>query len=145
MGHDYTAYFEELHKRVDSAVKVRFRAVELNGKEPRLNGCHDNVNSWVENHPGTKIVRGWLFWPPNEAGQYTFMAHSVVEENGQLIDITPFDRNTPRGGLVFLKHEGTEEDFEPMKTVCSKVLYPPMTMEELQTSHFVDLEEETGV
>jgi hypothetical protein len=39
------------------------------------------------------------------------MAHSVVDENGQLVDITPLDPNTPREGLVFLKHLGTEEDF----------------------------------
>jgi len=58
------------------------------------------------------------------------MAHSVVEENGQLFDITPLDRNTPREGLVFLKHHGTEEEFLRMKTTCSNVLYPPFTYDE---------------
>jgi hypothetical protein len=59
------------------------------------------VACWIENHPETKAVRGWLFWLPNDAGQYNFMAHSVVDENGQLVDITPFDPNTTREGLVF--------------------------------------------
>jgi hypothetical protein len=109
-----------------------------------LNDCHGNVDRWIESHPGTKVVRGWLFWPPDAAGRYRFIAHSVVDENGDLVDITPIDPNTLRQGLRFLRHEGTEKDFESMKIVCSEVLYPPMTIEELQASHFVDMEEEAG-
>jgi hypothetical protein len=56
----------------------------------------------------------------------------VVEENGELIDITPIDKNTPREGLLFLTHPGSEAEFAVMKTACSQVLYPPLTMAELQ-------------
>lgn len=51
------------------------------------------------------------------------MAHSVVDGNGDLVDITPLDPNTPREGLVFQKHLGTEEDFSAMKISCSRDLY----------------------
>jgi hypothetical protein len=69
------------------------------------------------------------------------MAHSVVDENGQLVDITPLDPNTPREGLVFLNHLGTEEDFSVMKTHCSVVRYPPFTYDEWQNGPLPELEE----
>jgi hypothetical protein len=141
MGYDYTAYFQQLLERVNSAVTVPFREVQLNGGAPKLNDCHGNVDRYVKNHPGAKAVRGWLFWPPNGAGQYNFMAHSGVDEDGQLVDITPLDRNTPREGLVFLKHLGAEEDFSVMKTPCSRVLYPPFTYDEWHDSQLPVVEE----
>jgi hypothetical protein len=132
MGYDYAAYFEELHKRVGSAEAVQFRPVPLDGGEPKLNKCHDNVDWWVKGRPDTTAVRGWLFWAqPNEVGQYIFMAHSVVEENGKLFDITPIGEKE-RKGLVFLRHRGTEEDFEPMKKAYAQVFYPPLSMDEWQ-------------
>jgi hypothetical protein len=142
MHQQRNTYFQQLVERVDSAVKVPFRKVRLDGVEPKLNDCHGNVHCWIRTHPETSAVRGWLFWPPDPAGRYRFMAHSVVDENGQLVDLTPIDPNTLREGLRFLRHEGAEKDFESMKIVCSEVLYPPMTIEELQASHLVDLEEE---
>jgi hypothetical protein len=141
MGYDYTAYFDQLLKHVDSAVSVPSHPARLDGRELQRNKCHDNVDSWVQQHPERKAVRGWLFWPANEAGRYRFMAHSVVEENGELFDITPIDENE-RKGLVFLKHLGTEADFEPMKTVCSDVLYPPIMMDEWREGQLTALEEE---
>lgn len=126
---------------MNSAVTVPFRKVKLNGREIKLNDCHGNLDAWVKNQPETRPVRVWLFWPPNEAGQYTFMAHSVVDENGQLVDITPLDPNTPREGLVFLKHPGTEKDFSVIKTTCSWVLYPPFTQDEWQQGQFPTLDE----
>jgi hypothetical protein len=141
MGYDYTAYFQQLRERVNSAVAVPFREVQLNGCEIKLNDCHGNVDRWVKNHPEAKAVRGWLFWPSDGVGRYTFMAHSVVDENGQLVDITPLDPNTPREGLVFLKHLGTEEDFSAMKTRCPRVLYPPFTQDEWRDSQLPAAEE----
>jgi hypothetical protein len=129
MGNDYSEYFRELHDRASTAVKVPFRAVTLAGWQPKLNDCHGNAKFWVENKPATTVVRGWLFWrQPNEASQYVFMAHSVLDESGQLVDITPLDPNTPRDGLVFLRHLGTEADFQAMKIACSQVFYPPLTL-----------------
>lgn len=48
----YTAYFQ-LRERVNSAVRVPFREVQLNGEEPRLNDCHRNMDCGVKNHPET--------------------------------------------------------------------------------------------
>lgn len=63
------------------------------------------------------------------------MAHSVIEENSRLVDITPIDPNTPREALVFLRHPGTEADFDLMKTDCAGVLYPQPTWEQFQANH----------
>jgi hypothetical protein len=141
MGRDYGDYFRGLYERVDTAVQVPFRDVALDGGEPKLNSCHDNVNCWLKSHSETRAVRRWLFWKPDETGRCTFMAHSVLDENGQLVDITPLDPNTPRDGLLFLEHLGTEEDFSAMKTQCSQVLYPPLTEAEWHPSQFAPLED----
>jgi len=124
MCDEYRFYFEQLLTRMNSAVKVPFREVRFDGWEPRISDCHSNVDLWVHHHPETKPVRGWLFWPPNAAGQYTIMAHSVLEEDGQLVDITPLQRDISRDGLLFLKQLGTEADFLAMKAAYSQVFFP---------------------
>jgi hypothetical protein len=140
MPSDYSGYFQQLFERVNSAVKVPFREVRADGWEPKLGDCHRNVDFWVTQHPETKAVRGWLFWPTDETGRYRYMAHSVLDENGTLVDITPVDS---RDGLLFLKHLGTEEDFSAMKIPCAQVWYPPLTYAEWQESQIVELEGET--
>lgn len=112
------------------AASVPFREVRLNGWEPKRNDCHRNVDFWVRHHPEIKPVRGWLFWELNHAGQRLIMAHSILDENGQLVDITPLRRN----GLLFLKHCGTEEEFSAIKTHCAQVSYPPLSFNEWQES-----------
>ena len=138
MRSDYSDYFRRLSDRANAAVKVPFREVRLDGEQPKLNDCHGNVDRWVKKHPETEAVRGWLFWGANEAGQYLFMAHSILDENGQLVDITPLDRNTPREGLIFLEHLGTEEDFLEMKSSCAQVLYPPLSVASWQESQVAE-------
>ncbi len=69
MAYDYTVYFQQLHERVDSAVKVPFRdGVTFNGWEPKMNDCHGNVDFWVRHHSESTAVRGWLFWPAMSRG-----------------------------------------------------------------------------
>ena len=142
---DYDAYFRKLLERVNLAVKVPFREVRLNGWEPKISDCHANVDHWVQHHPETTAVRGWLIWGSNEAGQYRIIAHSVLDESGDLVDITPIDQNTPRDGLLFLRHLEKEEDFSAMKISCSEVLYPPISFEEWQVSQLAALEEATDL
>lgn len=139
---DCSEYFESLIERMDSATRVPFREVGSDDGQPKLNDCHGNVESWAARHPAVHVVRGWLFWPPNDAGQYMFMAHSVIEENGQLFDITPIGPNTPREGLLFLRHTGTEEEFEAMKMACSQMFYPPMDFFQRWDDHGVMLDED---
>jgi hypothetical protein len=134
MANDYSEYFRRLYERVDVAVEVQFREVSLEGWQPELNKCHDNVDYWRKHHAESCAARGWIFWPPDETGRCKFMAHSVVQENGTLVDITPIDRNTPRESLRFLSHPGTEAEFQSMKVVCAEALYPPITSEEWHES-----------
>ena len=143
MGYDHTAYFRQLLERVNSAVTVQFREIEPREMEIKLNDCHPNVDRYIEKHRGSKAVRGWMFCPCTSAGRYTFIAHSVVEENDQLFDITPLDPNTPREGLVFLRHLGSEDDFSVIKISCAYVLYPPLRYEEWHESH-LPVQEDTA-
>jgi hypothetical protein len=143
MASDYE-YFRRLYDRVSEAVKVPFRAVHLDGCEPAPNKCHENVDHWVKHRQDSKAVRGWIFWPPDENRRCRFMAHSVVEEEGELFDITPIDRNTPSETLLFFRHSGTEAEFEPMKTACAEVVYPPFTLEEWHDSQASAETDEAG-
>jgi hypothetical protein len=146
MASDYIEYFRRLYDRLPEALTVPFREVHLKDWKPALNDCHNNVDYWVKHSLGCTAVRGWIFWPADETGRCRFMAHSVVEEKGELVDITPIDRSTPRETLLFLMHSGTEPEFEAMKTGCSAVVYPPFTWEEwreCQTS--AEIDEETDI
>ena len=93
-------------------------------------------------YPEAKAVRGWLFWGPGVDGRYNIMAHSVVDEAGVLVDITPIDENTPREGLRFLRHVGTEEEFNVLKEPFSQFFYPFMSVEEWRESQQPVQEEE---
>lgn len=126
MTPEHHAYFARLVQSISGARNVPFREVQLDGWRPQLSDCHRNVDYWVAQYPASTAARGWLFWPLNECGQRIFMAHSVVDEAGQLFDITPIDRNTPRDTLLFIRHPGTEAEFNGMKIVCSQVLHPPL-------------------
>jgi hypothetical protein len=125
-----TGYFQELIDRVGLAVTVPFSKVRHCDWEPAKSDCHGNVAYWVDRHPQTEPVRGWLFWSVPVAGQYTFIAHSVIKENGELVDITPIDDNTPREGWVFLQHAGVEEQFMAMRNRCSRVVFPHFSVGE---------------
>lgn len=129
MAPDQNEYFRQLYDRLGTALKVPFREVSFGEWKPAPNKCHDNVDYWVRHHPGCRAVRGWIFWPAGGEGRNRFLAHSMVEDEGDLFDITPMDRNA-RESLLFLRHFGSDAEFDPMKTDCAHVLYPPFTQEE---------------
>jgi hypothetical protein len=58
------------------------------------------------------------------------------------VDITPIDENTPREGLRFLRHVGTEEEFNVLKLPFSQFFYPFMSVEEWPESQLQVQEEE---
>lgn len=91
--------------------------------------------------PEVKAVRGWL-WGPGADGRYHIMAHSVADEAGVLVDITPIDENTSREGLRFLRHVETEDEFDVLKVPYSQLYYPSMTVEEWRDSQLPMQEEE---
>jgi len=140
---DHETYFRQLLEREGDAVAIPYRAVRYADWEPAKNACHGNVDYWVARHPGAKPVRGWLFWGPGEDGRYNIMAHSVVDESGVLVDITPIDENTPRDGLKFLLHLGSAEEFEAMKGPFSQFFYPFISFEEWRASQLPMQEEES--
>ena len=141
-GMEYDSYFRELLKGGSKAAKVPFRAVRHGEFVPKKNDCHNNVDYWVTHHPGLVAVRGWLFWGPGADGRYNIMAHSVVDEAGALVDITPIDENTPREGLRFLRHLGSAEEFCAMKVPCAQIYYPFISFEEWRESQLPIEEEE---
>lgn len=142
MEHDYNEYFARLAERTTGGLRIQFRQVQHDGWEPKLNDCHENVDYWTARRSDCKAVRGWLFWPPDASGRWRFMAHSVVEERGELVDITPIDSYTRRDDLLFLTHLGSDEEFEAMKIPFSEYLYPPMTMDEWRAGQLVVESEE---
>ncbi len=131
---NYDRYFRELLERESEATKVPYRSVAAHEWNPEKNDCHHNVDYWVTRHSELRAVSGWLFWGPGGDGRYNLMAHSVVDEAGALVDITPIDENTPRQALRFLRHQGSEEEFAAMKVTCSQVFYPFMSFEEWRDS-----------
>jgi hypothetical protein len=84
---DPSDYFRQLHARVGLGIKVPFRSVSFAGWKPERNKCHDNVDYWAKRHAGSAPIRGWIFWPPDETGRCTFMAHSILMESGALIEL----------------------------------------------------------
>jgi hypothetical protein len=136
-------YFRELLERESEAVKVPFKAIRRDEWEPKKNDCHNNVDYWVMHHTEVRAVRGWVFWGPGADCRYNIMAHSVIDDAGLLVDITPIDESTPREGLRFLRHIGTEEEFNALKVPFSQFFYPFMSFEEWRESQLMIKEEET--
>jgi hypothetical protein len=141
MNHD--SYFSELLERESDAERVPFRAVSRGDWSPKKNDCHNNVDYWVMHYPEIKAVRGWLFWGPGEDARYHIMGHSVTDEAGVLLDITPIYENTPRDGLRFLLHVGTEDEFDVLKVPFAQFLDPFISFEEWRESQLPIQEEET--
>lgn len=132
MTSDTWRYFVRLCKRADSAsyTPVEVIAVSHGEWEPTATNCHANINRWVGLAANRKAVRGWLINGTDMAGGYTFAAHSAVEEDGKLYDITPADSFIdvrPQRELIrrFLRHEGPEEIFFDMLPACNSVTFNP--------------------
>ena len=116
------SYFASLQSRLDEASRVPFKAVSIAEWLPLPSQCHKNVDYWIAGRLKSRRVRGWLTWGKDEAGSCLFIAHSIVDDNGILYDITPIDSNTPP--LIFLKHIGSREAFDAMQPTWSSSVYP---------------------
>lgn len=103
---------EELYRHREEAKPVRFGTRKTESFEPRPHECHSNVDRWVSAaHAGTKAVRGWLVYDCALSAfpMVRFQAHSVIEEDGRLVDITPAG-GTRRA--LFLRHPDGNEMFD---------------------------------
>jgi hypothetical protein len=116
------SYFASLQTRIDEATLVPFRAVSVADWKPKPAECHKNVDCWNVGHENRARVRGWLTWGNDEFGSCHLIAHSVVDENAVLYDITPIDPNTPPP--MFLRHIGEQESFDKMLPQWSWTTYP---------------------
>jgi hypothetical protein len=52
--------------------------------------CHSNVLNYVNNYGGTRKI-GYYFLKNLVTNKFEAILHSILEKNGKLIDITPFD------------------------------------------------------
>ena len=122
-------YFTSLCERAkaDETVLVSFRVIRHGDWEPKSTACHRNADYWERVTPGARAVRGWLICGIDLAGGYSFGAHSVVEENGELYDITPHDCPIPgpEPPRLFLMHEGDKAAFDAMLPACNFVPFNP--------------------
>lgn len=125
-------YFVSLCMRVEASdcIPVEVVSVCHEGWAPKATKCHQNVNRWVSLASGRTAVPGWVITGTDTVGGYWFVAHSVVEEDDRLYDITPADRfpndspqdEAPRS---FLKHQGTIAAFFEMLPACDQVYFNP--------------------
>jgi hypothetical protein len=121
------SYFVSLCERANHPETVPFKVVGDGEWKPKSTFCHLNADHWESLEPGRKAVRGWLIWGPDPAGGCTFGAHSVVEENGELYDITPHDCPSvdPEPPRLFLRHKGEKCVFDAMLPEYNSVSFNP--------------------
>ena len=96
-----------LFERRGEAVVVPYVERMIARWKPEEHQCHWNMDLWVAGEDGAKAVRGWLFFDHKttsggRVNSVTFQAHSVLEENGVLVDITS-TRASRR--YPFIRHE----------------------------------------
>jgi hypothetical protein len=115
-------YFASLQMRLGEAKYVPFKAVSVGDWQPKPSDCHNNVDYWIDSRNNCARVRGWLTWGEDEHGSCHFIAHSVIEDNGVLYDITPIDPNTPPPN--FLEDVGETKAFDAMQPTWSWTTYP---------------------
>jgi hypothetical protein len=112
--------FASVFARVSEAVDVPF--VKVSGEwQPKQSCCHANADYWATLHPNVRTVRGWFLNGPNEMGGCLFIAHSVLDKDGNLFDITPPAPNPP---MKFLRHKGSKEAFDAIQPEFSSADYP---------------------
>lgn len=126
MTTEHRSYFVALCKRVVQSEPVDFVPVAHHGWKPEAKFCHRNADHWASLKQGRRAVRGWIVDGSDGMGGYLFKAHSVVEEDGKLYDITPADRfpdDSPRQepARLFLRHHGLTETFDAMLPACNYV------------------------
>jgi len=130
-------YFQSLYARRHSAARIRHRSVSIGDWVPERNRCHANVDHFVKLNQCSKAVRGWMIISEDANGRCWFEAHSVIEEQGELLDITLPDQ-AACNLIRFLRHVGTEEEFWKIAIDGGhrQMLYPPLTHQELRNADF---------
>lgn len=109
-------YEAAICKQLPHAKNVRFKKVALDDWAPEVGKCHDNVKKWVETIPGQKPVIGWVAYmdcllPDLSIGRQLTTHSVVLNDKGELYDITPLADERQRPFLRFVPHFGDDEVF----------------------------------
>jgi len=109
-------YEKSICHQLNEAKPVPFQKVIFaDNSEPQANSCHENVDRWVKENPGTSVVRGWVDYMASVNGQM-LTAHSVVRtSDGNLLDITPLADERVRPAMRFVPHVGDENLFSSLR------------------------------
>lgn len=109
-GEEAKSFAAQLYARRDEGVIVTPGRVTIDGWQPVERDCHDNVTRVVNADKRYTAVRGWLYFSYNDATAFVcFNAHSVIEVNGTLVDITP--QQTLDGPYPFIRDGRTDAEF----------------------------------
>lgn len=133
MPPDLQSYFASLHERRKQAKPLRHRNASTEDWTSKRACCHANVAFVVGQCPRLKPVRGWIIVSEDASGRCRFAAHSVIDDGGQLYDVTLSDQ-AECDLYRFLEHVGAEEDFWAVERVCRDTEYPFFRPEDLDTS-----------
>ena len=123
MCSEHEGYFAELYARRGTAKPMQHRKVVIDGSIPERGDCHENVKSLIRSNPRLKVVHGWMIVSEDESGSCLLDAHSVIEDAGELYDITLPDQSAC-DPIRFIRHIGTEEEFWTVESVCFQTVYP---------------------
>ena len=134
-------YFAALYSRRSTARPMKHRAVATAEWSPKRNQCHKNVDYCVSLYPHLKAIRGWMIVPEDECGRCWLDAHSVIEDEGELYDIT-LSGQAECDCKEFLQHVGDPQEFWAVVKHCSQTSYPFPTDEETRSIGELVAEEE---
>jgi hypothetical protein len=114
-------YELDICRRWTNAEKVPFKQVAISNWRPMESKCHENVDFWVHANASSRIVaiRGWINSHIAIPNAIRLTPHSVVKgPHDKLFDITPFADERLRPHTRFVRHIGSEEDFNALKRNC---------------------------
>jgi hypothetical protein len=97
-----------LTARRDAGVPIRRFLHWPEGWLPEQGRCHRNVERWVSERPGWRILRGWIVNHLLPGFSTNYASHSVVvDAEGELWDVTKNDFD----GRLFYEHAGSIEEY----------------------------------
>jgi hypothetical protein len=88
MNSETEAYFAASHARRHEARSMQYRTVATKDWKPEASHCHSNVNHRISLNPNLGAVCGWMVIGEDADGCCRFQAHSVIDDAGELYDIT---------------------------------------------------------
>jgi hypothetical protein len=134
-------------KKVNSNIKALLFELEITNSKPEylrfINRSNEYRNAYCfnncedeNNKTGCQVVYGWTLWEDRKKGFFEAEFHSVIKENGILIDITPRKKNEEK--VLFVtdttKVSGRKKDnvwysWSNLKMLNDRVIEPSKELE----------------